>query len=123
MSQSAFEIYITEAFVTENSVVYTVKKFIRKNDDCVLEENWLNQNGKYHRLDEPAIIQYNYYGIRSRERYYYQGQAHNISGPALIEYFEHEISYVEYFILGKYIDKKDYLQEARKYKFQELKLY
>jgi hypothetical protein len=66
-------------------------------------------NGRFHRLDGPAYIQYNGDGSVAFEDYAINGQWHRIDGPAYIEYNKRgSIFYEAYYLLNKIISIEDF---------------
>jgi hypothetical protein len=59
-----------------------------------------NENGKLHRIDGPASVEYNSDGSRT-EKWYKNGLLHRIDGPARIEYLSNGDRCEEWFNEGK----------------------
>lgn len=59
------------------------------------------EDGKYHRLDGPSLIEYDRRGRRRFEIYHLNDKKHRINGPAYIMYFENKIIQEDYFINNK----------------------
>ena len=60
-------------------------KIIRRPDGSVKSKEW-HQDGKQHRLDGPAIIDYYEDGSIDSERWYQDGKRHKLDGPVVINY-------------------------------------
>lgn len=66
-------------------------------------EAHLNENGKLHRTDGPAEIEYNAQGQVIKETWCINGEVHRVNGPAIIEYNDQgEITKQENFNNGIY---------------------
>lgn len=63
-------------------------------------DTWYH-NGKKHRLDGPAKIQYNINGDKITEYYQIYGRLHRENGPAIITYTDNKVTMEEYFIDGE----------------------
>ena len=66
------------------------------------KEYWENDNGAYHRLDGPAVIEYYPDGKPERETYYWNGILHRIGGPCNVRYYPSgQKKYEAYLVKGK----------------------
>ena len=66
-------------------------------------EEWYNQNGKLHRIDGPAILDYfEFEDVKiEREQWYLNGKLHREKDPAYIKYlYSGEIDYEEWWVNG-----------------------
>ena len=62
-------------------------KIIRRPDDGSKSKEWY-QDGKLHRLNGPAIIDYYEDGSIQSESWYQDGKRHRLDGPAYIIYYQ-----------------------------------
>jgi antitoxin component YwqK of YwqJK toxin-antitoxin module len=80
-----------------------------KNIDGHIYFEEYSLNGKYHRLDGPAFIEYYKSGNIYMEQYYLNGEFHCVNGPAIVCYKENgRFSSRKYFLFGKLIEKEDF---------------
>lgn len=70
------------------------------DDKTIYMEEYLNRDGNYHREHLPAIIEYNQLGNIVREEWFFDGEEHNVYGPAVIYYNGDKISSVLWYIYG-----------------------
>jgi hypothetical protein len=103
-----------------------VRHFIDYDDNGdISAEQWMNEDGVFHREDGPAVVWYYYNGQIERERWLINGETHRIDGPAFINYsIKGTIISEQYSIMSElnWLSKEEWeqLPEVIEYKLNQL---
>jgi len=77
-------------------------------DNCI-SEIFFYRWDKYHRMNGPAVIIYNYYEYLE---YYQNGELHRIGGPAIITLDKNRIINQIWYIYGEELSKEEYYENV-----------
>ena len=84
------------------------------HDTVISQDNWCNENGALHRVDEPAMIIYDIKCNIREKHWFINGKRHRLDGPATLWFFDDgAIRYTRWWIDGIRISGKrqEWLEE------------
>lgn len=82
-------------------------QYIHYERDGIITSQYYKMNGKYHRENKPARIDYYENGNIELERYFINGELHRENGPAIIHYYNNGNVKSQYYYINNKLHRED----------------